>query len=147
MGQKAKLPEVAQFVFDSCNDLYPGDPSTCCVVASALQESKFTINVRGLGCVAPVLDGGTPADAGKDGGKDGGKDAGIKDAGVKDGGKKDGGVVVVDAGKSKDAGDAAVEPDDAGGEDDDGGAVSDSGGINPPTGGSVNGCSCAVVEL
>jgi len=96
LGQKAKLAEVSQFVFDSCADLYPNDTATCCVVYQALIESKFTINLRGLACAEP--DGGTAADAGLDaaapdaGAADAGFDSGAPDTGADDTGTPDAGI-------------------------------------------------------
>jgi hypothetical protein len=76
LGQKAKLDETSQFVFDSCNDLYPSTPETCCVVAAAMAESNFRINTRGFDCAAWIPDagapdGGGPGDAAVDAGTDG----------------------------------------------------------------------------
>jgi hypothetical protein len=89
LGQKAKLTEVSQFVFDACNDLHPGDAATCCTVHDALVASRFAINPRALPC-GPA-DGGTPSDAGVDGSVpvDAGKDAGAPDAGAVDAGSPD----------------------------------------------------------
>ena len=148
MGQKAKLPEVAQFVFDSCNDLYPGDTDKCCVVAQALVDSAFTINLRGLSCSIEPLDGGTVTDGGKkdggaihtDGGIDSGKDAG-KDAGFKDASAD--ATTPVDTGHSGDASKTDSGLSDAGSLD----ATVHGDGADDPVTTTGGGCACSTVGL
>lgn len=73
LQKKERIPSVSQYIYDSCLELYNNSEGECCIVAHALSESKFTIDLRGVIC-------GTDIDAGMDAGDDALVDIPVDDA-------------------------------------------------------------------